>query len=178
MPKGNATSIGVEAIALILGVIAGFLAWYQIGGGGGGYSVGGGGGYNLPDSYSLAVTYATKGASALQAANSLGAMVASNAVSSTLAAVMWVIVLFFWPAMLVSGLINLVGRTIRWQPFLWGVIAFIGAWVFMYENGGSLGYGGWLDLVAAILFLVAYLMARASSPKASMTPITTSTPIP
>ncbi len=77
--------------------------------------------------------------------------------------VAFALLLFFWPAMLVSGLINEVGRTIRWQPALWGVIAYVSARVMMSYSGlGSVGYGGWLDLVAVVLFIVAYLLARRS----------------
>ena len=167
MPKGNTTSVAVEAIALLVGVIAAFFAWYVLTTAS----------YTIIDSYNLAVTYATKGASGLQAANSLGALVASNATGNAIALVMWVIVMFFWPAMLVSGLINLLGRTIRWHPTLWGLIAFIGAYVFMYENNDSTGNGALLDLIAAVLFLIAYFLARASQPKQTMTPATP-TPAP
>jgi hypothetical protein len=91
--------------------------------------------------------------------------------------VAFALVLFFWPAMLLSGLINKVGRTIRWHPALWGVIAYVSAWLMMTNSGlGSVGNGGWLDLLAVVLFIIAYLLARRKREEKTSTPTPTTPP--
>jgi hypothetical protein len=151
LPKATKAALAVGAVALLVALVAGFFPWFDIPAGN----------YTLPNGYGAAYAYATGGSSGLSAYGPLGAAIASAAINNALVVVTFALVLFFWPAMLVSGLINEVGRTIRWQPALWGLIAYISAWVMMSYSGlGSVGYGGWLDLLAVVLFIVAYLLAR------------------
>ena len=144
--------MAVGAVALIVALVAGFFSWFQLASAE----------YTLPDGYGAAYAYATGGASALSAYSGLGSALASAAINSAIEVVAFALVLVFWPAMLVSGLINEVGRTIRWQPALWGLLALVFAWVMMgLYNLGSVGYGAYiLDLLAVLLFLVAYILAR------------------
>ena len=145
----NRTAWVIGLIALIVGLVAGLLTWFQLQDAG----------YALPAAYNAAYVYAAQGGSALSALNSLGNLLATDASSNALVVVLFALVLFFWPAMLVAGLVNEAGRAIRWQPALWGIIAFITAYVMMYEANDSIGLGVWLDLLAVILIIHAYLTA-------------------
>ena len=102
-------SLAIGLVALVVGLAAGFLSWFQISGSG--YPL-------VSDSYNAVYVYASQGGSALSSLNSLGNLLASSAASNAGVVVAFALVLFFWPAMLVAGLINEVGKTVRWQPAL------------------------------------------------------------
>ena len=159
MPKATGSALVVGGVALLAGLVAGFLSWFDLAG----LS------FNLLNGYGATFAYASGGTSALMSYSPLGTAVANAAVNHAVAAVAFVLVLFFWPAMLVSGLINEVGKTIGWQPALWGILALIFAYVMLsVYSVGTVGYGAYaVDLLAVILFLVAYLLVRGGKPAKS-----------
>ncbi len=147
----------LSAVALVLGLIAGLLTWFVISGSQ--FSL-------LYDGYHAMYVYLAQGSSALQASSALGALLYSSSTSNAIVLIAFAIILFFWPAMLVSGAFNLIMRSYGPYPFIWGTIAFIFAYIMMYYGSGTLGIGAYLDLIAAILFLVAAItMRRAPAAK-------------
>ncbi len=152
MPKATGLALAIGGVALIVALIAGFLSWFIVGGVS----------FTLIDGYRASWAYLTGGYSSLASYSLLGSAVESAALDHTLVTVSFVLVLVFWPAMLVSGAINEVGRTLRWQPALWGILALVFTYLAMTEyDTGSVGYGAYaLDLLAVILFLVAYVVDR------------------
>ncbi len=90
--------------------------------------------------------------------NSLGAILA-NAPMQDL--ILLGVVLLFWPAMLVSGLITLARRRIRVHAFIYGVIAVIAALVIRSDLSGQLGVGPYVSLGGAVLFLIGWMLWRS-----------------
>jgi hypothetical protein len=147
----------VTLVALLLGLISAFLAWFVFSGS----SV-----TLLPDSYNSMIVYGTQGSSALASSNALGAALYASSTSDPVLLVAFAIVLFFWPAMLVSGTYNALARSFAPYPFIWGLIAFIFAYILNYKAPATNGIGVWLVLVASIIFLVASILGRFVQPKA------------
>jgi len=143
----------VALVALIVAAISGFIAWFNIGGSG----------FSLMDAYVLVLGYASRGVAAF--GTQLGAIVYSATTGHPDLLVAFVIVLVFWPAMVVSGLVEIVGRGVRPHPGIYGIIAFIASYFFvnaassrgLVPSGSmALGTGAWLSLAAIIIFFVAY----------------------
>jgi len=137
--------------ALVIGLVAGLLSWFVVSGTG--FSL-------LNDSYHAMYIYGTQGSGALRSNSALGSTLYNASTSNPIVLITFAIVLFFWPAMLVSGVFSIALRSFGPYPFVWGLIAFIFAYLMVYFAGDTLGIGGYLDLVAAILFLVATLTVR------------------
>ena len=157
MRTRNRRSLGVGLAALIVGVASGFLSWFQLTA----VFVELDPGFTLvTDSYNAVYVYATQGTYQLNAVNSLGNLLVYFASANPVVVVAFAFVLFFWPAMIVSGLVNEVGKTIRWLPALWGIIAFVSAYVMMAVAKQSVGVGAWLDLCAAALFVLSFFVAK------------------
>jgi hypothetical protein len=148
-------------IALVVGLVSGFMTWVtlrQITTSNHFFNAAD---YRLvPDAYNAVYIFATKGASVLASNSSLGAALA-NASTTTLVA--FALILIFWPVMLLSGLLDIARRKIRIYPFIWGVIAFLALILITPSIPGSLGIGPYIDLAAAILFLVAWMLSRSQS---------------
>ena len=152
-------SIIVTAVALVVGLASGFLTWVTLNQittstyffNAASYSL-------VPDVYRTAYTYSSQGANAVASMNSLGATLA-NAPMQDL--ILLGVVLLFWPAMLVSGLITLARRRIRVHAFIYGVIAVIAALVIRSDLSGQLGVGLYVSLGATILFLIGWMLWRS-----------------
>jgi len=146
----------VTLVALLLGVIAAFLAWFVFSG------------TNValvPSSYNSMYLYVTQGKGALQTSNALGAALVASSTSDPVILAAFSLVLFFWPAMLVSGLYNAIARSFAPYPFVWGLITFISAYVLVYKASATLGLGAWLVLAASFVFLAASILGRFVKPK-------------
>jgi hypothetical protein len=141
----------ISLVALVIALIAGILTWFVISGSQ--FSL-------LYDGYHAMYVYIAQGSGALQASSALGALLYNSSTSNAIVLVAFAIILFFWPAMLVSGAFNLIVRSYGPYPFVWGTVAFIFAYIMMHYGSGTLGVGAYLDLVAAILFLVAWITVR------------------
>jgi hypothetical protein len=158
----------LSVIGLAMGFVAGLLSWFVISGTN----------FNLlTDSYHALYVYGTQGGTVLGMNSALGHTLYSNSSSNPIVLVAFAIVLFFWPAMIVSSAFSLLIRSFGPYPFVWGLIAFIFAYIMIYYagNGDSLGIGAYLDLAAAVIFLVASVTVRhvptpASPPPASPSP--------
>jgi hypothetical protein len=160
----------LSVIGLAIGFIAGLLSWFVISGSN--FTL-------LTDSYHALYIYGTQGGSALGMSSALGAALYKDSTANPIVLVAFAIVLFFWPAMIVSSAFSLLIRSFGPYPFVWGLIAFVFAYIMMYYAGDSLGTGAYLDLVAAIIFLVASITVRqariaytptAPAPEAPATP--------
>lgn len=168
----------ISLIAVLLALIAGFLVWFSI-------SVSGTSGTStlIPDAYSAMYVYATKGSVSLNTYSTLGAMLVKESTSNPIVLFAFSVVLFFWPAMLVSGTYSVLARSYGPYPFIWGLVAFVFAYILVYYAGDSLGIGAYLALVAAVLFLVGTATVRrpravpSVAPPAS-TPVTAPPPEP
>lgn len=156
----------VTLVAFLLALLSGFLAWFSISGSS--FTL-------LADSYHAIYVYGTQGSSALKASSILGSTLVSASTSNPIVLVAFTAVLFFWPAMVGSGLYNAAARSFGPYPFVWGLVAFVFAYVMIYYASASLGVGAYLALVAAIVFLVATLIAPRG-PTAKPTP--TAPPVP
>ncbi|MFZ0892124.1 MAG: hypothetical protein WB778_07770 [Thermoplasmata archaeon] len=141
----------LSVIGLAIGFIAGLLSWFVISGTN--FTL-------LTDSYHALYIYGTQGGSALGMSSALGAVLYKDSTANPIVLVAFAIVLFFWPAMIVSSAFSLLIRSFGPYPFVWGLIAFVFAYIMMYYAGDSLGIGAYLDLVAAIIFLVASITVR------------------
>ena len=150
----------IAAVAFVIAIVAGFLAWFTLSGSE--YTL-------VSDSYNAAILYITKGSASLSSSGGLGSTLYKSATSNPSVIVTFALALVFWPAFLVAGVIDLLRRAISITPFVWGLIAFIFAGVMNSEASGSLGLGAWVDLVAAIIWLVAYVFGRVQAGRA-MTP--------
>lgn len=150
----------VTLVAVLLALIAGFLVWFSI-------SVAGWSGTSplLPDAYNAMYVYATKGSTSLNTYSPLGAMLVKESTANPIVLFAFAVVLFFWPAMVVSGVYSVLARAYGPYPFIWGLVAFVFAYITVYYAGDSLGIGAYLALVAAILFLVGTATVRR--PKAA-----------
>jgi len=148
--------VALAVAGLLLGLLAAFLAWFVISGS----SVA-----LLPDSYHSMYVYGMQGSSALKSSNALGATLVGSSTSDPVVLIAFAIILFFWPAMLVSGLYSVLARSFTAYPAVWGLIAFVFAYVLVYKAGATLGVGAWLALVAAVLFLAAAITGRFARTK-------------
>ncbi len=157
----------VTLVAVLLALLAGFLAWFSISGWSGSL---------LPDAYNAMYVYATKGSASLNTYSPLGAMLFKESTSNPIVLFAFAVVLFFWPAMVVSGTYSVLARSFGPYPFIWGLVAFIFAYVMVYYAKDSLGIGAYLALVAAVLFLVGTATVRRPRPVPSVAP-PTSTPV-
>ncbi|MFZ3356493.1 MAG: hypothetical protein WA549_07025 [Thermoplasmata archaeon] len=158
----------LSVIGLAIGFIAGLLSWFVISGSN--FTL-------LTDSYHALYVYGTQGGSALGMSSALGAALYKASTSNPIVLVAFAIVLFFWPAMIVSSAFSLLIRSFGPYPFVWGLIAFVFAYIMMYYAGDSLGTGAYLDLVAAIIFLVASITVRqARAVPAAAAPAPTAPP--
>lgn len=166
-PRPSQTAPAVLSLAgLVVGLVAGLLTWFTIAGTN--VSL-------LTDSYHAMYVYGTQGASALRDSGVLGSTLFASATTNAVVLVSFAIVLFFWPAMLVSGVVNSVLRSYGPYPFVWGLITFVFAYVFVYYvSSASLGIGAYLDLIAALIFLAATIAVRrpaaAPAPPAAAPP--------
>jgi hypothetical protein len=134
-----------------LAIVAGFLSWFVISGSS--YPL-------VTAAYNAMYIYGTKGSAALGSLNSLGAMLVAQSTAHPEVLLAYAIVLFFWPAMVVSGLWSLIVRSFGPYPFIWGLIAFVFAYVMVYYAGAALGIGAFLALVGAVLYLIGTATVR------------------
>ena len=146
----------ITLVAVLLGFLSAFLAWFVFSG----TSVA-----LLPDTYHSMITYITQGSGGLQSSNVLGAALVASSTSDPVLLLAFAMILFFWPAMLLSGLYNAVARSFAAYPFVWGLITFIFAYVLVWKASATLGIGAWLALAAAVLFLVASILGRWVQPQ-------------
>lgn len=158
----------ITLVAVLLALLAGFLVWFSISGWSGSL---------LPDAYNAMYIYATKGSTSLSTYSPLGALLVKESTANPIVLFAFAVVLFFWPAMVVSGVYSVLARSFGPYPFIWGLVAFIFAYVMMYYGGDSLGIGAYLALVAAVLFLVGAATVRRPRPVPTATP-SSSTPAP
>lgn len=161
MPKSGTASVILGLVAVLLGLLAGFLSWFNLHGSG--FTL-------VSDSYRAVYVYATQGSSALSGLGSLGSTVYNAASSNPIVVVTFGVTLVFWPALIISGLIDVGLRNIRVTPFVWGLIAFLSADVMMNSAKGSLAIGGYLDLGASILWIAAFAVGKVTRTKAVRVP--------
>ncbi|MFZ1023082.1 MAG: hypothetical protein WAN87_02985, partial [Thermoplasmata archaeon] len=100
----------LSVIGLAIGFIAGLLSWFVISGSN--FTL-------LTDSYHALYVYGTQGGSALGMSSALGAALYKASTSNPIVLVAFAIVLFFWPAMIVSSAFSLLIRSFGPYPFVW-----------------------------------------------------------
>ena len=158
----NVVSIALTGIGLLLVLVSAFLTWFTISGSN--FTL-------LPDAYNAMWVYITKGSSGLQTLNAFGEYLVKGSTSNPLVIIGFALVLFFWPATLVSSIYNMAAREFAPYPFIWAIIAFISAYIMVhFGSDASLGEGTYLLLAGAILMLVAAFTWRR--PKATPAPAT------
>lgn len=152
-PPSQKVPFVLSLIALALGLIAAALAWFGISGSQ----------FSLLDAYHVTYVYIAQGSTPLQASGPLGALLYTSAASDPTVLLAFAVIVLFWPAMLVSGTVNLITRSYAGYPFAWGLIVFISSYVMMHYGGSTLGTGAYLELFAAVLFLGASLTVRSAT---------------
>jgi uncharacterized membrane protein YtjA (UPF0391 family) len=146
----------VALVAFVVALISGVLAWF----------VKGSNSYSLINGYEFVIKLVSGGLSSSSPAFSsgLGTLISPSSSNFTLLLLTLTITLIFWPACVVSGLIELLGRSVRPHPAIYGIIGLITAYLFASSiSGTAVGVGFILEVVAVIVFFVAYFVDRASA---------------
>jgi|GEM_PF-2396481 hypothetical protein len=146
-------SIGklVSTGGFVTALVAGFFTWWSIGG-----SIGS---FTLLDAYKMVIKYASSGgASSAFNSSALRLLLNPSYGNFALLSVVFVIVLIFWPASVIEGVMGILGRGPKLLSGIYGIVAVGSAYFFSYELasdvGHPLGLGSGLDLeIAAIIML-------------------------
>jgi hypothetical protein len=142
----------VALIAFFVALISGFLAWFVMSTAS----------YSLIDGYQFVIKLVSGGISTSAFNSGFGSMMPTSSSNFTLLLLIVAITLIFWPACVVSGLIELVGRSVRPHPAIYGIIALISGYIFLTTAKATIGIGFWLEVVAVIIFFVAYFVDGAT----------------
>src|SRR5487761_1287408 len=148
----------ISIVGLAAALISGVLAWF----------VRGSSGYSIVDAYNFVIKLASGGATLSSPAFSsgFGTLLNTSASNFTVLLVALAITLIFWPAGVISSLIELLGGSAMPLSPVYGIIALASGYFFTSSfTGMTIGAGFIIGIVAVIILFTAFFVENARKSK-------------